>query len=205
METKEYNEAVKQQKELESAGQNRLFGTGEECEPNNGQREVESPNERSDKKPAGLFSPSKVPFKLGNYSLQKLYDELRDPGILNFPNATHDLLRSFLECGLVAYLKHKNINKYQDALKEKKCNSRGLTLTKILDYVACNKNSPIQDQSVRAIAKQLIADDQKDYSVERMDMVNHNESWYSTEQNVKDAFTKMEPLFKVILNPKKQK
>lgn len=205
--TKLYKKNIKQYADIKNSGQHNLFGIGSPEKLNivKPASNTGEPNkiERSDRKPSGLFLPSKVPFKLSNTSLQKLYDELKEEGILNFPNAGHDLLRSFLECSLVAYLKHDNIKKYEDALSEKKCTPRGLTLTKILDYVSSNTNSPIKDNSVRAIAKQLIADDQKEYSVERMDMVNHNENWYSTKKNVIDAWTKMEPLFKVILNPKK--
>ncbi|MFA5393814.1 MAG: hypothetical protein WC081_03485 [Candidatus Ratteibacteria bacterium] len=159
--------------------------------------------ERSDRKPIGLFRPSDVPYKLKNRQLQKLYDELKDPEILNFPNAAHDLLRSFLECSLVAYL--KQVKKYSDALKVKKKNQNNLTLTDILDYLSNQNVSPIEDKSVRSIAKQLISDDRKSYSVERMNMVNHNENWFSEEDDVRNAWVKMEPLFKVILRPKKMK
>lgn len=158
--------------------------------------------ERSDRKPSGLFSTSAVPFKLGNRQLQKLYDELKDPRILEFPNATHDLLRSFLECSLVSYLKHKNVSKYNDVVSKKAAgNQKNLTLEKILDYLADDKDSPLLERSVKTIAKNLISQKEQAYSVERMNLVNHNENWFSTEQDVRQAWEKIEPLFKIILKP----
>ena len=159
-------------------------------------------NERSDKTSKALFLPSQVPYKLGNKQLQKLYDELKEQSILEFPNATHDLLRSFLECSLVAYLKHKSINKYNDVLKLKKKNQKNLNLTDILSYLAKDTDSPIKEKSVKDIAWQLISDDRAVYSVVRMNLVNHNENWFSVQKDVRETWSKIEPLFKVILNPK---
>lgn len=195
--TKDYRKELQHSQEQQTNGQTPMFGT-----PTVDRAIVEEKIiERSDKKSSGLFSPSQVPFKLGNKQLQKLYDELKDPNILEFPNAAHDLLRSFLECSLVAYLKHDKINRYKEVLGVK--NQKNLTLRNLLDYVADDKKSPIQERSVRLIAKQLISDDRKEYSVVRMDMVNHNENWFSVEQDVRNAWEKIEPLFKIILNPNK--
>lgn len=155
---------------------------------------------RSDKKPTGLFFRSQVPYKLNNRQLQKLYDELADPGILSFPNATHDLLRSFLECSLIAYLKHPSINKFQECLSIKRRNENNITLTDMLDYLS-SKTSVIGDSNIRKLAQQLISDKSQYYSVERMNAVNHNENWFSVEQDVRDAWEKIEPLIKTILNP----
>ncbi|MGB2580421.1 MAG: hypothetical protein WBC83_01895 [Minisyncoccia bacterium] len=168
-------------------------------------KKVNTPaTERSDKKPVGLFSPSSVPFKLNNRELQKLYDELKNPGILQFPNAAHDLLRSFLECSLVAYLKHKDVNKFHEMLREKNKKDGNQTLTNMLDYISKSSDSPITDQSVKDTAWQLISDDNAVYSVNRMNMLNHSENWSSDEKQVKEAWSKLESLFKVILNPKKK-
>lgn len=156
---------------------------------------------KSDKKPQGLFYPSKIPFKLGNRQLQKLYDELKDPNILKFPNATHDLLRSFLECSLTAYLKHNKIKKFEIMLVEKKKKDGDQTLTNMLDFISKSSQSPISDQSVKDLAWQLISDDDSVYSVKRMNMINHNENWCSDEPQVKKTWEKLEPLFKIILNP----
>lgn len=199
--TKEYKKQLNILKEKQESGQTPMFDL-DIGKFNNSISEVEK-IERSDKIPRGLFLPSQVPYKLGNKQLQKLYDELKDPSILTFPNATHDLLRSFLECSLVAYLKHDNIKKYSDVLQKKKKNQKNLNLTDILSYLAKDVNSPIKEKSVRDIAWQLISDDHAIYSVERMNLVNHNENWFSIEKDVRDTWSKAEPLFKIILNPKK--
>ena len=90
-------------------------------------------------------------------------------------------------------------------MSNKKINTeKEVTLTKMLDYISSEQFSPIKDGSVRSIAKQLIADDRKNYSVERMDMVNHNENWFSEEDDVRSAWLKMEPIFKIILNSTKK-
>jgi hypothetical protein len=200
--TKEYKKQLKIQEKIEKSGQKPMFSLGENNTNNEIEKEVEK-NERSDQNPKGLFSSSKVPYKLGNKQLQKLYNELKTPSILKFPNATHDLFRSFLECSLVAYLKHSNINKYNDVLKKKKKNQKNLNLTDILSYLGKDNDSPIKDKSTRDIAWQLITDDHAVYSVERMNLVNHNENWFSEEDDVRKTWDKTEPLFKIILNPKK--
>jgi hypothetical protein len=198
MGSKEYKSSAKEAQSQQNNGQSELFPSLNKKSDNGAE---DTAQERSKRKPTGLFFPSDVPYKLDNRSLQKVYNELRDISVVDFPNAAHDLLRSFLECSLVAFL--KKIEKYEDALKVEKKNPKNLTLENMLDYVAKDKISPIVNLSVRKIAWQLISDNNKEYSVERMNMVNHNEDWFSEESDIRIAWEKMEPLFKIILNPAK--
>jgi hypothetical protein len=64
--------------------------------------------DRSKKIPRGLFFQADIPFQLSSTSLRIMYIELRDIDVAQFPNASHDLLRSFLECVLVFYLESTN-------------------------------------------------------------------------------------------------
>lgn len=200
-----YRKALKKEKEASEKGRVPLPGMPRLLNSISDESVVNVP--KSDRQPKGLFLKSAVPFKLGNRQLQRLYDELSNSEILRFPNAAHDLLRSFLECSLIAYLKHGNISKYNEvlSLKVKSGSQKNLKLEIVLDYLSDDSLSPIGELSVRKIAKQLISHKEKEYSVERMNMVNHNESWFSMESDVRNAWDKMEPLFKVILNPEKSK
>jgi hypothetical protein len=62
----------------------------------------------SNKTLKGLFASSKVPFKVESSALKLIYDELHDLPVHKYPNATHDLLRSFFECSLLYFLKRGN-------------------------------------------------------------------------------------------------
>lgn len=191
LDTKSYRRLIKNQTKKGNINQSNIFTDDDSNEP----------SERSDRKPTGLFKPKEVPFKLKNSSLQKLYNELKDKNILQFPNAAHDLTRSFLECSLVVFLKHNKINRYDDILKVKRRNPKNLSLKDLLDYISNERHSPIKDRSIRLCAKHLISNDNKGYSIERMNMVNHNENWFSNEKDVREVWEKLEQLFKVILNP----
>jgi hypothetical protein len=157
-----------------------------------GKDEVE---ERSKRKPSGLFLPSSIPYKLSNSSLQKLYDELKDISVLSFPNATHDLLRSFLECSLVEYLTDKE--KYTEIKKDEKHTPK---LSELLTYII--KNKTIDDDNVLENLEKIKKDWDKPYSLQRMNSVNHNKDYASTEKDVRQCFGMLEKLFRIILNSK---
>ncbi|NOT75729.1 MAG: hypothetical protein HOP08_12455 [Cyclobacteriaceae bacterium] len=149
---------------------------------------------RSRPQPTGLFTSVDIPFRIGNSNLRLLYEELRDIDVAQFPNATHDLLRSFLECSLIAFFK-KN-NEYEKIQKNAKHNP---TLGEMLSHIVNGKCTSITDQNLIETIDQVKTDYDKPYSLERLHMINHNENWVSTERDVRVAWAKLEGLFKILL------
>lgn len=149
---------------------------------------------RSSKKPSGLI-PNFVQFKLNNSSLRTLFVELKDIPVASFPNATHDLLRSFLECTLAYYL--KNSSEYSSV--DKKGNSYNPSLAEMLKFISSNKCTTIKDGNVKQVADHLIKNYAQPYSLVRLNMINHNENWVSHEGEVRAAWSKIEELMKYLL------
>jgi len=155
--------------------------------------------ERSKRIPKGLFIQADVPFKLPSTSLRLMYNELGNIEVKTFPNATHDLLRSFLECVLVFYLK---VTEEYGLVKAR--SSLNPTLSEMLTFISSdNKCTSITDASIKRVVAQIKSDYAHSYSLERMNMINHNENWNSNEKEVRSAWGKMEGLFKILLNPPK--
>jgi hypothetical protein len=153
---------------------------------------------KSAKKHKGLIPPY-VPYKLQNSSLREIYDELRNISVKDFPNATHDLLRSFLECMLVFYLKETG-----EYTKIEKNSHHNPKLAELLTFVQSDKCTSITDNSVKQIAEQIKTQYTEPYSLIRLNMINHNENWVSNEREVRTAWSKLEQLMKILLNPKSE-
>jgi hypothetical protein len=145
----------------------------------------------------GLFRTSDIPFELSNTSLKIMYLELSKIDAYNFPNATHDLLRSFLECALVFYFKETG-----DYAKIAKNDQHNPKLSEMLIHIMNRKCSTIQDEHIIQIVEHVKKDYADSYSLARMNMINHNENWNSSERDVRSAWGKLEALVKVILNSK---
>ena len=145
--------------------------------------------------PIGLFFSSDVPYRSNNKSLRILYDELREIDVANFPNATLDLLRSFLECSLIVYF--KNNKEFEAIQKNEKHNP---TLGEMLAHIINGKCSLITDVNLIETIKQMKTGYDKPYSIERLNMINHNENWTATEKDARSTWGKIESLFKIILS-----
>lgn len=156
-----------------------------------------SKNVKSIKKQKGLI-PSYVPYKLKYSSLREIYEELRRIPVVEFPNATHDLLRSFLECTLVCYL--KETGEFKLIEKNGKHNPK---LDEMLTFIQSEKCKSIDDASLKQVVEHIKSNYNQAYSLARLNMINHNESWVSTEKEVRSAWSKIEPLMKYLLNPEK--
>ena len=154
--------------------------------------------ERSKKIPKGLFSQSDLPFQLSSTSLRLMYNELKDIEVKIFPNATHDLLRSFLECVLVFYL--KATEEYGLIVKNDRHNPK---LSEMLTFLFSDKCISITDKNIKQVVEQIKSNYAHNYSLTRMNLINHNENWNSNEKEVRSAWGKMEGLFKVLLSPQK--
>lgn len=143
-----------------------------------------------------LFQKSKIPYRINSSSLRILYEELAGINIKNFPNATHDLLRSFLECALVIYLKEKN--EYNSICRDPRHNPK---LTEMLTHIASRQCSLISDTNIKQVIRQIKSQYAEPYSLERMNMIKHNENWISSESEIRTAWAKIESLIKILLNP----
>jgi len=151
---------------------------------------------RSNKKPKGLI-PSYIPYKLQNAALKEIYDELRSIPVKSYPNAAHDLLRSFLECALVFYL--KETDEYKLIEKNSKHNPK---LSELLTFVQSDNCTSITDANIKQVVEQIKSQYTETYSLIRLNMINHNENWVSTEKEIRAAWSKLEKLMKYLLNPK---
>jgi DNA-directed RNA polymerase beta subunit len=123
-----------------------------------------------------------------------MYDELKNIEVALFPNATHDLLRSFLECSLIVFFKNKN--EFDQIQKNSNHNP---SLGDMLTFIINGKSKVITDQNIILATKQIKTDYDKPYSLERLNMINHNENWVSSEREVRSAWGKLESLFKLNL------
>ena len=161
--------------------------------------ENEAPKEESKSKPSKPKSqngviPEHISFGLNSSALKEMYKELRNISVRKFPNAAHDLLRSFLECSVVEYLKH--INEYDNVVKNDQ------HIPKLSEMLTHLYNSNIvKDKQVKQAMRGIQADYDKPYSLKRMHLANHNPYCSSTENDVRSAWGKMEKLMEFILNP----
>lgn len=202
----EYKKIEKERKKAKDSGQGDLFNPGSK----NGADEQEtvgvsssSPTPepptnstaRSVKDPKGLFWASKVPYQLNNTSLKKMYDELKTIEVNAYPNATHDLLRSFLECALVEYLTSTG-----EYVKIKKNEQHNPKLSELLDNIIGNRL--VDDDHVIESLKLIKSNWSSPYSLQRMNLVNHSKNYSSSEGDVRAAWGKLEDLFRAILIPK---
>ena len=143
-----------------------------------------------------MFFQADVPYNLSSTSLRIVYNELRDINVGDFPNATHDLMRSFLECALLYYL--KETDEYKLVVQNERHNP---TLSDMLKFVASDSCKSINDDNIKQVVNQIKSSWASPYSLERMNMINHNENWNSTEKDVRSAWGKIEGLIKILLNP----
>lgn len=154
-------------------------------------------NKTSRKPPKGLFRKSEVPFKLSSSSLKIMYEELYKMDVAKCPNATHDFIRSFLECSLCVYL--KSVSEYENISTRNK-KKGGPTLGEMLTFLCSEDCDIIADANVKQVIKQVRSNFDSFYSLERMNMINHNENWVSSEVEVRSAWSKLETLVKFLLN-----
>ena len=74
-------------------------------------------------------------------------------------------------------------------------------LGEMLTHIINSKSAYIKDSNIINVVKQIKTDYDRPHSLERLNMINHNENWNSTEKEVRSAWSKIEGLMKIILNP----
>ncbi len=134
-------------------------------------------------------------FTLHSIAIGRMFDELRTINYKKFPNATHDLLRSFLECGLKAYFKQMG---KQVAPRKVGGNVHLRDLLSAFE----SEMEGVGNKTLAQVAKRISSNEKMQaYSAGFFDAINHNEEVFSTASEVKDAWDAMESLFRHILNP----
>jgi len=136
--------------------------------------------------PSGLFDRTLI-CTLNCRGIERVFAELQIINYGKFPNAAHDLMRSFLEAVLKEYLKIKN---------------HPVTPKRPGGYVFLDDVLKISEKffrqqknnQVRQVVTTLIKDK------EFFDSINHNPSVFSTEKKVKDAADQMSDLIKFIFS-----
>lgn len=132
-----------------------------------------------------------------NYpAVKRVLAELQTLNYHKYPNATHDLLRSFLECSLKAYFEHKGIAVSQ---KGKFVQLQDVLITAETHFQTEKK------MLVQPIKKLLDNNSQNLYmhSSDSMNAVNHNPTVFSKPSDVKDAWDNIENLIRYVLDPPK--
>ncbi len=94
------------------------------------------------------------------------------------------------------YLKEK---KHYDKLV--KSDKHTPKLSELLTYLVSADAGLIADPNLLQVVSQIKSDYSEPYSLERLNMINHNENWVSTDKDVRSAWAKLEVLIKELLNP----
>ncbi len=129
-------------------------------------------------------------------SIHQIHNELGALRVDRFPNATLDLLRTFLE---------KSIKAYADAIGEeikKKSQAQGFVflsncLVWLEEHVkATNQTALVQPiQKIRGIKTGFVG------TKEHLDATNHNHQIVATPDDVRETWVMMEPVIKAVLKP----
>lgn len=170
--------------------------SSDDFEVNEPPKKTKKQNSSNHKNPKGLFRIKDLPFNANSNSLKFVYNELRTINVKKFPNATHDLLRSFLECSLVNFLKQKKV--FDDYLK--KSEEHNPKLSEMLTYISKNDFEYLDD-NLKGVVKTIKSKYSEDYSLLRMNMINHNENWAAEEKEIRVAWSRLEKLIYILLNP----
>lgn len=145
------------------------------------------------------LAPRDIRFGLQSTGVRRMLIELQNIDYHKFPNASHDLLRSFLECALKAYFD-------QTGNKAVPTNGKPYVylddvLKKFKDKMDSDKNTELSQVTQKIISDTTM----KSYSAQFLNATNHNPSIFATPTEVEDAWDAMDKLFRYILNPAKKK
>lgn len=147
-------------------------------------------------KPRTKLAPKDMPYALQSKGVQRMLGELQSIDYRRFSNATHDLLRSFLECALKAY--------FQDTGKTI-APRRGqyVFLDQVLDEFIKEMTSASNQRLLQVARRIKDTPDMVSYSASFLNAVNHNPDIFVTSTEVEAAWDAMEPLLRHVLNPAK--
>jgi hypothetical protein len=123
--------------------------------------------------------------------------ELQEIDYRRFPNASHDLLRSFLECSLKAYFEH-----HKRPVTAAKAGGF-VYLDRVLDEFI-KEMKTTNNRRLEQVASRIRGNSKMtSYSTLFLNATNHNPDVFATPEEVKDAWDAMDALFRFILQPSK--
>ncbi|MDB5165922.1 MAG: hypothetical protein JWM00_812 [Candidatus Saccharibacteria bacterium] len=167
-------------------------------------KDAAKPRKAADFHPQPVVPPAKTKYGIVpndivctiNYpAVKRVLEELKTLNYRKYPNATHDLLRSFLECSLKAYFHHKSIVVTPN---------RGtyVQLQHVLDE-AKTHFATVNVSLVQVVQKMTDKNTQNSYmySTDYLNAVNHNHQIFSKHDDVEAAWDQMENLIRYILDP----
>lgn len=141
------------------------------------------------------LAPKDIKFTLQAPGVKRMLIELQNIDYHKFPNASHDLLRSFLECALKAYFDQTG-----NALKP----AKGKSYVFLDDALRAFKKEMdvVKNTELSQVSQRIISDTtMKSYSAQFLNATNHNPSVFAKDKDVEDAWDAMEKLFRFVLNP----
>lgn len=142
------------------------------------------------------LAPKNIVFTLKAPGVRRMLVELQGINYHMYPNATHDLLRSFLECGLKAYFNEMG----------KPLRASGKPYVFLNDALAAfiKEMDSIGNTELSQVAQRVKSDDaMQPFSAKFFNATNHNPSVFATDKNVEETWDALEKLFRYILNPVK--
>lgn len=144
---------------------------------------------------SGGIVPQDVACTINYPAVKRVLDELKTLNYHKYPNATHDLLRSFLECSLKAYFDHKNI----------KIQAKGYVQLKHVLDGAKTHFATVKTSFVQVIDKMVDKNTKNSYmySADYLNAVNHNHEIFSRHKDVEETWEQMENLIRYVLDPPK--
>lgn len=136
--------------------------------------------------------PGDLLCNLPSPGLERMLTELKTINCRKFPNAAHDLLRSFLEQTIKVYL-----TELTGELKDKK--GGFVTLATVLEHAETHFTTYGPKGLVQVL--KVLCNPNLDYlySADFMNAVNHNPDVFSDETTVRNSWDRMEPLFRHML------
>ncbi|HJM04705.1 MAG TPA: hypothetical protein QF549_03710 [Candidatus Saccharimonadaceae bacterium] len=139
--------------------------------------------------------PEDIECTLNYPAVKRVLAELKTLNYHRYPNATHDLLRSFLECSLKAYFDYKGI----------KVQAKGyVQLNHVL--TEAKKHFETEKKSLVQVVDKMVDKNTKNsymYSADYLNAVNHNHEIFSRHKDVEETWEQMENLIRYVLNPPK--
>ncbi|MFG1705648.1 hypothetical protein ACFLIM_20875 [Nonomuraea sp. M3C6] len=142
---------------------------------------------------SGLEVPSGFP-----YAIHMTFKELSEVNIQRFPNATLDLIRTFLEKCIKAYAESIN-----EEIKKTSNDGKGFVyLSQCLDWLEEHVKTTKRTAFIQVINK-VKSGRLGGYvpSMDHLNAVNHNHHIFATADEVRDCWNTIHGLLKVILKP----
>lgn len=129
-------------------------------------------------------------------AIHQIHTELGAIRIDKFPNAAHDLLRTFLEKSIKAYA-----DSIGDEIKKKSQDKGFVFLSNCLVWLEEHFKSTKQTALIQPIQKIRGVKTGFVGTKEHMDATNHNHQIVATPDDVRETWAMMEPVLKAVLKP----